>query len=158
LAENEKPKEKKAKDVEAIERVILIAAPPEIVFDFLIKPELVARWIGRSLAREPKAGDRFLVEFSDSGYVARGVYTEVSPPRRIAFTWGWEGHESFPPGASLVEIELVPHNGGTQLRLRHSGLPKAAPDELSPDGHSRRWQHYLARLQSLASADRSPTG
>src|SRR5262249_43866503 len=87
FAENEKQKEKKAKDVEAIERVILIAAPPEIVFDFLIKPELVARWIGRSLAREPKAGDRFLVEFSDSGYVARGVYTEVSPPRRIAFTW-----------------------------------------------------------------------
>lgn len=139
-------------EVETIERSLFIAAPPEIVFDFLLKPELLARWIGRSRRREPKFGDPFILEFLDSGYIVRGAYREVSPPQRVVFTWGWEGRDDLPPGASLVEIDLEPRDGGTLLRLRHSGLPKAARHPFTPASHSEHWGRYLARLQSQASA------
>jgi len=139
-------------EVEAIERTVFIAAPREIVFDFLLKPELLARWIGRSSAQAPGPGVAFHLKFVESGYAARGVYREISRPDRVSFTWGWDGNDDFPPGVSLVEIELVPQTGGTLLRLRHSGLPKAARDEFSSDGHSKRWDQYLVRLRSVASA------
>jgi uncharacterized protein YndB with AHSA1/START domain len=67
------------------------------------------------------------------------------PFRRVAFTWGWESPRSdlaaLPPGTSLVEIELEPRDGGTHLRLRHSGLP----EELQPI-HAERWSIHLERL------------
>jgi uncharacterized protein YndB with AHSA1/START domain len=87
----------------------------------------------------------------DSGHVARGIYTTVSPPHRIAFTWGWEGQEAFPPGMSLVEIELVPKDGGTLVRLRHSGLPENVPPLFSPTTHKDHWVRYLARLKAAIS-------
>ena len=78
----------------------------------------------------------------------------MTAPRRIAFTWGWESHDTdhadlglLPPGASLVEIDLVPKEGGTLVRFRHSGLP----DVLS-EMHGDRWSRYLVRLEWSATA------
>src|SRR6266700_1103547 len=110
-------------DAGILERQIFIDASPETVFSFLVDPQLVARWIGVFHALEPRPGGLFHVEVS-RGNVARGEYTEVTPPRRVAFTWGWDSDDPSlaltPPGASLVEIELEPLDGGTLLRLRHS--------------------------------------
>jgi uncharacterized protein YndB with AHSA1/START domain len=135
-----------------IEREIFIAAAPETVFRFLVEPALMARWIGLSHTLEPQPGGLFRVEVSH-GHVARGVYTDVVPPRRVAFTWGWEGQDVLPPGASLVEIDLEPRDGGTLLRLRHSGLPEAALPPFSPARHGERWSAYLARLAAVACHD-----
>jgi hypothetical protein len=56
-----------------------------------------------------------------------------------------------PPGSSLVEIDLVERDGGTLLRLTHSGLPNA----LQCAYHDRGWTHYLDRL-SVAAAGSEP--
>jgi hypothetical protein len=48
------------------------------------------------------------------------------------------------PGSSLVEIDLEPRNGGTLVRLRHSGLP----DWLERI-HGERWSHHLTRLEEV---------
>ena len=131
-----------------IEREIFISAPPEIVFDFLIAPALMAHWIGAFHKLDPHPGGIFQMEVSP-GSVARGIYTEVSPPHRVAFTWGWESKDPalamLPPGDSLVEIELMRVERGTLLHLRHSRLPEAT-SEL----HRDRWSHHLAVLQSVA--------
>lgn len=145
---NGKPEATPAEEGEAIELSIFIAAPIEIVFDFLLKPELLVRWIGRSRAGNPRPGDIFRLEFLGNDYVARGTYEEIAPPHRIAFTWGWEGEPQFPPGTSRVVIELEARGGGTFLRLRHSGLPKRPRDDLSAANHARRWQNYLEQLRS----------
>ena len=131
-----------------IERELFIAATPETVFGYLVDPAQMAQWIGLSHALEPHPGGGFRVEVS-SGNVARGVYTEVTPYRRVAFTWGWETQNAalaaLKPGTSLVEIELEPKEGGTLVRFRHSGLPQDLESK-----HRERWSFYLDRLQTVA--------
>ena len=65
---------------------------------------------------------------------------------RLAYSFGWEGRADAPPGSTLVEFDLIDQNGGTLLRMTHSGLPNA---ELC-ENHNRGWAHYLARLAILA--------
>jgi uncharacterized protein YndB with AHSA1/START domain len=133
-----------------IHREIFIAAAPEAVFDFFVDPALMARWIGLSHQLDPRPGGVFRVEVGP-GNVALGVYKEVVRPHRVAFTWGWDAHDAdheelglLPPGASLVEIELIPKDGGTLVRFRHGGLP-----EIVLDIHRERWSRYLARLETV---------
>ena len=131
---------------DVIEREIFIAAAPRIVFGFLVDPMLMAKWIGLFHKLDPRPGGIFRVEVSQ-GNVACGVYTEVAPFRRVAFTWGWESQDRtlslLPPGASLVEFELEPKEAGTLVRLRHSRLPTA-----SSAIHGERWSLYLGQLET----------
>ena len=129
-----------------IEREIFIAASPETVFRFFVEPAFMARWFGQQHILDPRPGGIFRVEVT-AGNIARGIYTEITPHRRIAFTWGWEGRDDLPPGRSLVEIEFVAQNRGTLLRLRHSGLPTMAEAPFTPEEHGERWASYLGRLE-----------
>lgn len=137
-----------------IEREVLIAAPPETVFEFLTDARLIGHWLGSFQQLNPWPGSDFQVEVSP-GNIARGEYTEVVPFRRVVFTWGWHSQQpdlaALRPGTSLVEIELEPEDGGTRLRLRHSRLP----DGLKTI-HAERWSVYLARLADRVCAARSP--
>jgi uncharacterized protein YndB with AHSA1/START domain len=83
--------------------------------------------------------------------VARGAFREVVPIHRLAYSFGWEGSEEVPPGSSLIEIDLVERDGGTLLRMTHSGLPDATQVAY----HDRGWAHYLGRL-AIAAAGRDP--
>jgi uncharacterized protein YndB with AHSA1/START domain len=127
-----------------VEREVFIAASPETVFGFLIDPGLMARWIGEQHELDPHPGGIFRVALREA--VASGTYEEIVPYRRVAFTWGWEGRDDLPPGRSLVEIELEPKDGGTLLRLRHSGLAREALAPFTPEEHGKRWAYYLSRL------------
>ena len=81
---------------------------------------------------------------------ASGHFLEVVPPRRIVFTWGWEGNGiPVPPGSSIVTVELEPADGGTMIRLTHSGLRPADVREL----HRNGWERYLGRLARRASGE-----
>ena len=138
-----------------IEREIFIAAAPETVFRFLVDPTLMVDWIGLTHTLDPRPGGVFRVEVS-KGNVARGVYTEVIPARRVVFTWGWESAppgESWaavPAGSSVVEIDLEAKEAGTLLRLRHRRLPSS-----SSEIHGERWAGYLARLAAAAPGNAS---
>jgi uncharacterized protein YndB with AHSA1/START domain len=117
------------------------------VFRFLVEPELMARWIGRALFVAATDGGLFGLQFSfGDGHTAVGVFNEVRPPRKLAFSFGWEGSHTVPPGASHVEIELQPHADGTLLRLKHTGLPDQTDQRFGPERHAERWSYYLHRL------------
>ena len=66
---------------------------------------------------------------------------------RLAYSFGWETDEEVPPGSSLIEIDLLEQDGGTLLRMTHSGLPSAA----LRDAHAKGWAHYLGRLTKAAA-------
>ena len=105
-----------------VEREVRIAAPPETVFDFFVDPHKMMQWKGRTAELEPWPGGIYRVEINDEATV-RGEYVELDRPRRVVFTWGWEGQESgvhaVPPGSSRVEVDLIPDGDGTLVRLRH---------------------------------------
>jgi uncharacterized protein YndB with AHSA1/START domain len=128
-----------------VRREVQIAAPPATVFAFLIDPEKILRWMGTEATVEPYPGGLYLVNVSGKD-IARGRFTEVIPVHRLAYSFGWEGREKTPPASSLIEIDLIDRDGGTLLRMTHSGLPDA---EVCAS-HEQGWTHYLGRLAVVA--------
>jgi uncharacterized protein YndB with AHSA1/START domain len=127
-------------------RELTIDAEAATVFAFFTDPERLIRWMGVSAQLDPKPGGLLLIDVQ-SGFIARGEFKEVVPVSRLAFTWGWEeGRENVQPGSSLIEIDLLPKNGSTFVRFKHSGLPSEAIS-----GHTEGWNHYLGRLALAAN-------
>ena len=133
-----------------VRREIQVAAPPSTVFAFLTDPEKILRWMGTEATVDPHPGGIYLVNVGGKG-VARGSFTEVIPVHRLAYSFGWEGRENVPPGSSLIEIDLLDRDGGTLLRMAHSGLP----DAQECASHEEGWTHYLERL-GVAAAGGDP--
>ena len=135
-----------------VRRETQIAAPPATVFAFLTDPEKILSWMGAEVTSEAHPGGLYLVKsVGDRAHVARGAFREVVPVHRLAYSFGWEGSEEVPPGSSLVEIDLIDQDGGTLLRMTHSGLPNAAQCARHDEG----WAHYLGRL-AIAATGRDP--
>jgi uncharacterized protein YndB with AHSA1/START domain len=129
-----------------VKREIQIAAPPTTVFAFLTDPEKILRWMGTEATMEPHPGGLYLLNVTGKD-VARGRFTEVVPVHRLAYSFGWDGNETVPPGSSLIEIDLIDRApDGTLLRMTHSGLPDAA----ACADHEKGWTHFLGRLAVAA--------
>jgi uncharacterized protein YndB with AHSA1/START domain len=126
---------------------IRIEAPPEAVFPFLTEPAKIVRWKGVDANVEAAPGGLYRVNVTGEKH-AVGEYLEIDPPRRVVFTWGWEGDDQLPPGSSTVEIELVPDGDATIVKLTHSGLPEGA-DIAQLEG----WEHFLPRLAAVAAGE-----
>jgi uncharacterized protein YndB with AHSA1/START domain len=132
-----------------VRRETQIAAPPATVFAFLTDPEKILSWMGTEAQAELHPGGLYLVNVN--GRMARGAFREVVPVHRLAYSFGWDGSAEVPPGSSLVEIDLIDRDGGTLLRMTHSGLPNAGQCA----GHDKGWAHYLRRL-TMAAAGQDP--
>jgi uncharacterized protein YndB with AHSA1/START domain len=141
-----------------VQREIQIAAPPATVFAFLTDPEKIVSWMGAEATTETHPGGLYLVKGVGGRHrAARGAFREVVPVHRLAYSFGWEGGEEVPPGSSLIEIDLIDRDGGTLLRMTHSGLPNQAQCA----SHNQGWAHYMSRLATAASGgdpgvDRGP--
>ena len=134
-----------------VRRETHIAAPPATVFAFLTDPEKIISWMGTEAKTEMHPGGLYLLKGVNGRRVARGAFREVVPVHRLAYSFGWEDSDVVPPGSGLVEIDLIDQDGGTLLRMTHSGLPNAEQCA----GHDKGWAHYLGRL-ALAAAGRNP--
>lgn len=122
-----------------------IAAPPDTVFDFLIEPEMMLRWMGTEADLKPEPGGTFWLKVTGTN-VASGTYVEVDRPNRVIFTWGWDHSSDVPPGSSTVTITLTADGDDTVVDLFHAGLPGGPEDE-----HSKGWTFFLGRLVIVAA-------
>ena len=129
-------------DLVIIER---IAASPEVVFDFIVDPDKLIKWLGTAADIEPEPGGKFQVTIGDN--IATGNYVTIEPPTKVVFTWGWEGSADVPPGSSTVTINLTPSDDHTLVELRHAGLPGGNDDE-----HRKGWTFILPRLAAVLEA------
>jgi uncharacterized protein YndB with AHSA1/START domain len=135
-----------------VRREVHVGAPRASVFAFLTDPEKILQWMGDGATTELQQGGIYLVKGVGVGKrAARGSFREVVPVHRLAYSFGWEDSDKVPPGSSLIEIDLIERDGGTLLRMTHSGLPDAMQCAL----HAEGWAHYLARLAD-AAAGRDP--
>jgi uncharacterized protein YndB with AHSA1/START domain len=128
-----------------VRREVQVAAPPSTIFAFLTDPEKILRWMGTEATVEPHKDGLYLVNVRGDS-IARGRFTEVIPVHRLAYTFGWEGRKNVPPESSLIEIDLIGREGGTLVRMTHSGLPDAE----TCARHEMGWTHYLGRLAIAA--------
>lgn len=108
---------------DVVEQTIRIDARPETVWTFWTEPARLCEWWGVEAETVVELGGVFRVVM-EGGPVMRGEFLELDPPRRLVFSFGWEGGAPsgpLPPGSSRVEVLLVPdeQNGVTQLTLRH---------------------------------------
>jgi uncharacterized protein YndB with AHSA1/START domain len=131
--------------VKLVERVLHIDADPPDVFALLTDARELVRWMAPTATLEPVVGGR-ITWTHHNGDVVSGSFLELVPNRRVVFTFGWERADvEVPPGSTIVEIDLRPVNGGTELRLVHRGL--AGP---MADAHTGGWANYLGRLAAVA--------
>jgi uncharacterized protein YndB with AHSA1/START domain len=125
---------------------VRVEASPETIFPFFTDPTRLVQRKGVSAELDPRPGGGYRCNVNGVD-IASGEYVVIEPPRRVVFTWGWEGAGSpVPPGSSTVEITLTPDGASTIVRLTHRDLPAPA----QPD-HKEGWDHYLARLAVAAS-------
>jgi uncharacterized protein YndB with AHSA1/START domain len=96
-------------------------------------------WIGDRAGLDPRAGGELALDMGD--VLCRGTHLIVEPPYRVVFSWGIDGSDTLPPGASTVEVVLTPDGNDTMVALTHRGLPPAHIDV-----HRAGWEERLRRL------------
>ncbi|MER5625071.1 MULTISPECIES: SRPBCC family protein [unclassified Streptosporangium] len=137
-----------ARESRTIEQTLRIQARPETIWPFFTDPARLAQWWGAA-ELDARSGGALRVYMQEGPRpVMCGQFVELVPYERIVFTFGWKaapGVPDIPPGSSRVEITLVRDGGGTELTLRHSGLPPLLEHET---GHG--WTHLLHRLGETA--------
>jgi uncharacterized protein YndB with AHSA1/START domain len=133
-----------------------VPASVERVFRAWITPEDVRHWFGRwegfevsKVDMDVRVGGAYRIEVSGSGFTvaARGVYREVDPPNRLAFTWAWEEevNEAMTIGETLVVVELRAVEEGTEVSITHERLLEASAVSF----HRFGWNNSLERLDDL---------
>src|SRR6266481_5504393 len=120
-----------------IRRETHIPAPPAAVFALLTDPEKIRRWMGTEAQVDPHPGGLYLVNVTGARF-ARGSFREVVPVHRLAYSFGWDGSETVPPGSSLVEI-------GPD---RAAGRDTPSPDSYGP-AQCRAMRRPCGRLGAL---------
>lgn len=117
-----------------------IDAPASAVFNALVDPEMVGRWMGSdNVTIEPEVGG----DYDLAGWVQDGPVkiVDLEENQKLSYSWrsDFVGHET------LVTWELAESAGKTRLTLMHSGF---APDA-RPDSYRSGWHGFLVQIKYL---------
>ncbi len=132
----------------------LIAAPPETVFDYWIKPELFAAWFGPENSEipeyeiDPKVGGSWTITLLTDDcaqHKVSGVWRAIEPVSRLAFTWAWHDEQGERGHETEVVVTLEPAPGGTKLRLLQREFESA---ELT-ERHGFGWNSSFNCLEAV---------
>ena len=137
---------------QALTLVRLVPAPPEQVWAaWTTEPGLATWWWhGWPDSRyrvDARVGGEYRIEAAEHGMGVRGVYREVEPPSRLAFSWIWyeliDGVATEEP-ADEVQVSFTAHPDGTLVELSHTG-PWAAAD--AAENYRQGWTFVLDALE-----------
>lgn len=128
-------------------------APPERVYDAILDPAMIARFMFGHLLREedivhirnqPKVGGAFSFKVRRAGIEIDhvGRYLELDRPRRIAFTWAVAPAED----GSRVSIDIAHTEAGSRLTLTHELAPGS--ETFIPQARGS-WERMLGVLSTL---------
>jgi uncharacterized protein YndB with AHSA1/START domain len=93
----------------------LLVHPPQAVWNALVTPEAISRWLQARATFEPRLGGRIELHFEHADHAMVGEVLAFDPPRRLEYTWP-ERHAG---GDSIVRFDLEPHETGSRLVLTH---------------------------------------
>ncbi|WP_068875279.1 MULTISPECIES: SRPBCC domain-containing protein [unclassified Phenylobacterium] len=130
-----------------VERVM--AHPPEKVWQALTRSHLIEDWLMKN-DFQPVVGHRFQFRATPvpgwSG-VTNCEVLAVDEPHRLAYSWG-DGSESDSGLKTVVTWTLTARDGGTHVRMEHSGF--RPQDERGYKGMGGGWPRILQRLEGVA--------
>jgi uncharacterized protein YndB with AHSA1/START domain len=142
-----------------ITRDIRIAAPPEVVFDVISRPEHIRDWWSADTAVEPVAGSSGQLTWRDDASgrvdVVQITVVDARPHDLFSFRWTHGPSETPTPSNSLlVTFELSATDDGTVLRMTESGFRERgweiAQLEEAYREHVSGWDFYLPRIAEVA--------
>lgn len=119
--------------------------PPEKVWRALTESPLIAQWLLKN-DFAPVVGHRFQFRSEPvpqwDGVIESEVLV-VEPLKRLSYSWGTLGL------ASVVLFTLTPTEGGTQVRMEHSGF--GADQDAAYKGANYGWQRFLGMLETVVA-------
>lgn len=135
-------------------------APAAAVFDAWTSEEVLRRWFHAQHNWETPVAEvdlrlggdvRVVMREPDDGteHGGCGHYTEIDPPRRLAFTWTWDNDEE--ARETLIELDFEEVDGATQVRLTHNNLR----DQESVLSHEGGWSNCLESLGRTLEAEKA---
>ena len=132
----------------------VIRAPRERVFDAWTTPEEIRKWhapgpLTVSLVEvDLRPGGRYRIHMREPDgkeHRVGGVYREVDRPRKVVYTWGWEGDHVVKD--SLVTLEFHDRGDSTEVVLTH-----AIADDKERASHTNGWTSIMDKLEATYSA------
>ena len=132
-----------------------IRAPQQRVFDAWTKTEELKAWhapgpLTVSFAEiDLRPGGAYRIHMREPDgkeHRVSGVYREVDPPRKVVYTWGWDGDH--PVKDSLVTLEFIARGNSTEVVLRHDGIM----DDKERANHEHGWTAILDKFEARYSA------
>ena len=84
-------------------------------------------------------------------FVMGGKYREITAPKRLEFTHGWENDANWPGHETLVTVVLKETDGGTKMTFIQTKLASAS----SRDGHAEGWSGAFDNLAAYLQMQKS---
>lgn len=117
-----------------------ISAPRETVFETLVNPEQLERYIAEKATVEPRVGGRYSFGWKNDGPIK---ILDLVPNEKLSYSWVYKDEPE-----TVVMWTLEGSGGKTRLVLVHSGF---APDRVSED-YGTGWLGFLNRIKALVES------
>jgi len=147
---------------DAIVGEVWIDAPPERVYRALTDPARLREWWGsrdtywveewRADVRVGGGWEALCMSVAGRPSRVHGVYVDLDPPRRLAYTWNPSWQEV---PETTVSFELSRHGDRTHVRMRHDGFGEAAA---AREDHVHGWPAVLGWLRTHVERRASSVG
>jgi uncharacterized protein YndB with AHSA1/START domain len=139
---------------DAIEREIVIDAPPSVVWSIVTEAQHLAGWFSDEAEIDLRPGGRMLLTWRRHGTYEARVET-VDPPHLFAFRWQTREGEFSDTNSTLVVMTLEAEEMRTRLRVAESGFATLPlPDDARAgyaDENARGWLTELDELRAYAA-------
>jgi len=142
-----------------IQHQLFYPHPPQLVWDYLTKPELMAQWLMQGNI-QPVVGHEFTLtakpmpemEFDGTFYCK---VLEVEPFTKLSYTW------QFGPGDgslydSTVNWSLTEKDNGTELLLTHNGFETLVNMALF-NSMQAGWLQHITKILTILNTEKNGT-
>ena len=131
-------------------------APAQRVFDAWTSPEVLRRWWHAEYDWETSEAEvdlrvggavRVVMRNPHDGseHGGSGQYLEIDPPRRLVFTWYWDGNDT----RQIIEVDFEEAGGATTVRFTHRDLWS----EEAVRDHEDGWGRCFDNLERALAAE-----
>jgi len=126
--------------LEEVRLSIDINADPDAVFQALVDPVQLDRYISSSASIEPDVGGRY--DFGWDEHAPMKIL-ELEPNQRFAYTWNYQGDDHATD--TVVTWSLEGGSGKTRLTMVHSGFSK----KRGADDYQIGWLDFMNRIKFM---------